>query len=114
MNDLRYNVEVNGKQYTLSGEGRLTDMNSWDNDILEWLADKAKIELKAEHHTALKYIRDNYATRERYPVVRLVAAHLGMKHGADKGTPKFFYDLFPMGVGQASTLAGIPVKELCF
>jgi len=114
MNDLMYNVEVNGKQYTLTGEGQLTDMSSWDKDILGWLADKADIELKEEHHTALKYIRDNYASRERYPVVRLVADHLGQKHGADKGTQRFFYDLFPKGVGQASTLAGIPVKELCF
>lgn len=114
MKDLMYNVEVNGKQYTLTGEGQLTDMNSWDNDILKWLADKADIELKEEHRAALLYIRDNYMSRERYPVVRLVADHLRQKYGADQGTPKFFYDLFPKGVGQASTLAGIPVKELCF
>lgn len=114
MNELMYNVEVNGKQYTLTGKDQLTDMNSWDNDILGWLANKEHIELKEEHHTALQYIRDNYTTRQRFPVVRLVANHLAQTHGADKGTPRFFYDLFPKGVSQASTLAGIPAKELCF
>lgn len=114
MQDLSYNVEVNGKQYQLSKDDTLLDMNAWDSDILSWLADKAGISLGEEHHAALSFIRETYAERQRHPVVRLVASHLAEQFGADRGTPKHFYDLFPEGVAQASRLAGIPVRELCF
>lgn len=114
MKNLSHNVEVNGKQYMLTNDNHLLDMDAWDTDILSWLAEKAEITLKAEHFTALEYIRETYKNRERHPVVRLVADHLAKQLGPEKGTPKFFYTLFPKGVSQASILAGIPVKELCF
>lgn len=114
MKNLSYNVEVNGKQYSLTGQNHLLDMDAWDTDILHWLAEKAGITLGDEHLAALEFIRKNYLERERHPVVRLVADHLARQFGPDKGTPKFFYSLFPKGVSQASSLAGIPFKELCF
>ena len=114
MNRSSKNVEVNGKQYSLTTDNQLLDMDAWDADILGWLAEKAEITLKDEHLTALKYIRETYKNRERHPVVRLVADHLAHELGPDKGTQKYFYTLFPKGVSQASILAGIPVKELCF
>lgn len=114
MKDPRYTIEVNGKEYSITNNNQLSDMDAWDGDILNWLAEKAEISLQEEHHTALKYIRATYKERQRHPVVRLVAAHLAEKHGEEKGSPKYFYDLFPKGVHQASVLAGVPVKELCF
>jgi len=114
MKDQSYNVEVNGKQYSLTQEDHLLDMDAWDTDILNWLAKKAGISLQKEHIAALEYIRKTYKDRERHPVVRLVADHLARTFGPEKGTPRFFYTLFPKGVAQASILAGIPVKELCF
>jgi len=114
MKNLSYNIEVNGKQYSLNDKHQLSNVDAWDADILNWLAEKAEVRLQAEHHSALEFIRETYKSRERNPVVRLVAAHLAKKYGPDKGTPKYFYSLFPKGVQQASVLAGIPVKELCF
>lgn len=114
MKNLSYNIEVNGKQYSLTDKHQLLDLDAWDADILNWLAEKAEVRLREEHQTALEYIRESYKSRERHPVVRLVAAHLAHKYGPEKGTPKYFYNLFPKGVQQASVLAGIPVKELCF
>lgn len=114
MQDLSYNVEVNGKQYQLTKNNTLLDMNAWDSDILNWLAQDAGITLQEEHHAALTYIRSTYAERQRHPVVRLVANHLAEEFGEEKGTKKHFYELFPQGVAQASKLAGIPLKELCF
>jgi len=114
MKDLSKNVEVNGKQYALTNDNHLLDTNAWDTDILKWLAEKADITLQEEHLTALAYIRATYKERERHPVVRLVADHLAHELGPEKGTAKYFYTLFPKGVSQASVLAGIPVKELCF
>lgn len=114
MKNLRHDIEVNGKKYSLTDQNHLSDVDAWDADILNWLAEKAEIKLQEEHRTALEFIRHTYKSRERYPVVRLVAAHLAEKHGPEKGTPKYFYNLFPKGVQQASVLAGVPVKELCF
>ncbi|WP_136808565.1 TusE/DsrC/DsvC family sulfur relay protein [Desulfosediminicola flagellatus] len=114
MKDPRYTIEVNGKEYTITNNNQLSDIDAWDGDILNWLAEKADISLQDEHHTALQYIRATYKERQRYPVVRLVAAQIAKKHGAEKGTPQYFYNLFPKGVQQASTLAGVPLKELCF
>ncbi len=114
MKDLRYNIEINGKQYSVTDKNQLSDINAWDADILNWLAEKAEVSLQEEHRTALEFIRETYKSRERHPVVRLVAAHLAEKYGKDKGTPQYFYSLFPKGVQQASVLAGVPVQELCF
>lgn len=114
MRNLSYSIEVNGKKYSLTEQNQLSDMDAWDADILNWLAEKAEVKLQDEHHAALEFIRETYKSRERHPVVRLVAAHLAKKFGPEKGTPKYFYSLFPKGVQQASVLAGIPVKELCF
>lgn len=114
MKNLSYNVEVNGKKYSLTGQNHLVDMDAWDTDILNWLAEKAGIRLSEEHLAAIKYIRETYESRERHPVVRLVADFLGRQFGPEKGSPRFFYSLFPKGVSQASALAGLPFKELCF
>lgn len=114
MKDARYNVELNGKEYAMTNNNQLLDIDAWDGDILNWMAQKADISLQEEHHTALEYIRETYKSRQRHPVVRLVAAHIAEKHGDEKGTPQYFYNLFPQGVHQASVLAGVPVKELCF
>ncbi len=114
MSNPSYNIEVNGKEYSLTDQHQLSDTEAWDTDILNWLAEKADVQLQQEHHTALEYIRETYKSRQRHPVVRLVAAHLAEKHGPEKGTPQYFYNLFPKGVQQASILAGVPVKELCF
>jgi tRNA 2-thiouridine synthesizing protein E len=114
MKDLRYEVEVKGKRYLLTDKNQLSDVNAWDSNILDWLAEKADVKLQEEHRTAIEYIREAYTTRDRHPAVRLVAAQIAKKHGPEKGTPKYFYSLFPKGVQQASVLAGVPVQELCF
>ncbi len=114
MEKLSYTIQVNGKEYSITNNNQLSDIDSWDQDVLNWLAEKADITLQEEHRTALQYIRSTYIDRQRQPVVRLVADQIAKKHGNDKGTPKYFYQLFPKGVQQASILAGVPVKELCF
>lgn len=114
MNTLTKHIELNGKSYLITEENQLADIKSWDENISDWLAEKANIVLKDEHKTALEFIRETYMTRERHPMVRVVAAHLGKTHGEDKGTPKFFYSLFPKGIQQAVILAGVPITGLCY
>ncbi len=114
MTDLTYMIEINGKKYLVTEKNQLADMQSWDSDICAWMAEKANLKLQDEHRTALEFIRETYRNRDRHPIVRVVAAHLAKKHGAEKGTLRFFYSLFPKGIQQAVILAGVPLQGLCY
>lgn len=114
MTQLTYNVELNGKKYLVTDQNHLADLNAWDSDIRDWLAEKANVELREEHQTALEFIRDVYNKRDRHPMVRVVAAHLEEKYGPEKGTLRYFYGLFPKGIQQAVILAGVPITGLCY
>jgi len=114
MASMTYNIDVKGKKYLVTEQHQLANMDRWDHDIRDWIAEKLEINLNEEHIAAIDFIRETYARRSQHPMVRVIAAELAKQYGPDKGSLKYFYSLFPKGVHQAVAIAGVPLKGLCF
>jgi tRNA 2-thiouridine synthesizing protein E len=106
-------VELNGKRYELNCKGFLVDMSAWDEQLRDWFAEQEKIELTDEHLKVIDFFRNYYGENNEHPVVRVVAADMVEKLGREKGTTKYFHQLFPSGIHQAYMIAGLPMKHSC-
>lgn len=111
---MAYHVRLKEKRYLLTEKDYLVNIDAWDSDIRDWLADKAGVALEDEHRDAIEFIRSSYMKRKTHPNPRVIAADLAQKYGSDKGTLRHFYSLFPKGVQQAFAIAGVPMQGFCF
>ena len=111
---MAYHVRLKDKRYLLTEKDYLVNVESWDSEIRDWLADKVGVELEDEHLDAIEFIRATYTKRKTHPNPRVIAADLAKKYGPDKGTLRHFYSLFPKGVQQAFAIAGVPMQGFCF
>ncbi len=109
-----YYVQLKDKKYLVTEDHHLVYTGSWDTAIRDWLADKVGVVLSAEHLAAIEFIRAVYDRRGQHPNQRVIAAELGARFGPEKGTLRFFYSLFPRGVKQAFSIAGLPMQGFCF
>jgi tRNA 2-thiouridine synthesizing protein E len=114
MTTISHYLELNGKKYLLSDNNHLLDLNAWDDQIRDHIADRLNIKLSNDHLTVIQLIRESYTTRKRHPFVRVVTADMAQKMGPDKGTMRYFYSLFPKGIHQAFQVAGLPMQGFCF
>jgi len=114
MSALSHYLELNGKRYLLSDQDQLLDLETWDPQIRDYIANKLGIQLSEDHLEVIQLIRESYQRRRKHPYVRVVAADMAEKMGAEKGTLRFFYNLFPKGIHQAFQLAGLPMQGFCF
>jgi len=111
---MAYHIKLKDRRYLLTEKDYLINGDSWDNEIRDWLANKAGLELDEEHLEAIEFIRTTYNKRKQHPNPRVIAANLAKKYGPDKGTLRYFYSLFPKGVQQAFAIAGVPMQGFCF
>jgi TusE/DsrC/DsvC family sulfur relay protein len=109
-----HHVEVKDKRYLVTDQNQLVDVKSWDHDIRDWLAEKFDVDLGEEHLKVIDFIRTVYLKRNQHPMPRVIVADLASSYGDDKGTLRYFYSLFPKGIHQAVSIAGVPLKGLCF
>jgi tRNA 2-thiouridine synthesizing protein E len=114
MNTISHYMELNGKKYLLSDNNHLLDLATWDHQIRDYIADKININLTDDHIRVIQLIRDSYEKRRKHPFVRVVTADMAKDMGIDKGTMRYFYDLFPKGIHQAFQVAGLPMQGFCF
>lgn len=114
MNTLSHYLELNGKRYLLSNDNQLLDLASWDDQIRDYIAEELDIKLSNDHITVIELIRESYKTRRKHPFVRVVTADMAKKMGENKGTIRYFYNLFPKGIHQAFQVAGLPMQGFCF
>ncbi|MGB3223646.1 MAG: TusE/DsrC/DsvC family sulfur relay protein [Desulforhopalus sp.] len=114
MKTLSHYLELNGKRYLLSNNNQLLDLASWDDQIRDYIAEELDLKLSNDHITVIELIRESYKTRKKHPFVRVVTADMAKKMGEDKGTIRYFYNLFPKGIHQAFQVAGLPMQGFCF
>lgn len=114
MRTLSHYMELNGKKYLLSDSNHLLDLTTWDNQIRDYIANKININLTEDHLKVIELIRESYETRKKHPFVRVVAADMAKEMGPEKGTMRYFYNLFPKGIHQAFQVAGLPMQGFCF
>lgn len=114
MTTISHYMELNGKRYLLSDNNHLLDLTSWDYQIRDYMAEQLNLKLSDDHITVIELIRKSYEQRNKHPFVRVVTADMAKEMGAEKGTIRYFYNLFPKGIHQAFQLAGLPMQGFCF
>ncbi len=101
-------IELDGLQYELDFKGHLKDFSKWSPELMNWYAEKEKIELIDDHMKVIEYLRNYFEKKKAQPVLRSVTAEMSEKISQDKGTIKYFHTLFPTGIHQAYMIAGLP------
>lgn len=114
MTTISHYLELNGKRYLLSDDNQLLDLTSWDYQIRDYIALQQGLKLSDDHVKVIELIRRSYEQRNKHPFVRVVTADMAKEMGPEKGTLRFFYNLFPKGIHQAFQLAGLPMQGFCF
>jgi len=108
-------IEVNGDSIELDREGYLLNPAQWNEDVARELAAKEDIELTDDVWEVINFVRDYYNERQAVPEHRLLLQELKRRHGKEKATRKYVYNMFPYGYGQqACKIAGmrVPLKLL--
>ena len=92
-------LEVGGKSFETDEEGYLANLNDWNPDLANAMAEVDGAALD-ENQIA--------------PAVRVLTKAIGKKLGKDKGNSKYLYELFPYGPAkQACKYAGLPKPTGC-
>lgn len=97
---------IAGQRVDVNEEGYLTNLDQWNREIAEELAQAEGIELGPEHWKVMEFLQDRYRSGESLSI-----RSIG-KHGPVD--IKTFYALFPDGpLKKASRIAGIPKPASC-
>jgi TusE/DsrC/DsvC family sulfur relay protein len=107
-------IEVAGRSIELDEEGYLTNLADWSEDVAQILADQDELKLTDNHWEVVNFLREYYDEYQIAPAVRVLTKAIGKKLGAEKGTSKYLYELFPYGPAkQACRYAGLPKPTGC-
>ncbi len=96
-------VTLQSKTFLLGDKFYLRNFSDWVENI----------DLNHEHLVVIEFLRKNYTNYNKHPVVRMVTTELTNRLGADKGSVKYFHNLFPGGIHQAFLIAGLPMMDSC-
>lgn len=106
-------LEINGKVIERDKEGFLLNPSDWDQTVAQEIAQELDIELNERTWEIVEMVRDHYEARQSVPEARTILKELARRHGKEKATRKYLYQLFPYGYGQqACKIAGMrkPLK----
>jgi tRNA 2-thiouridine synthesizing protein E len=106
--------EVNGKSIEVDEEGYIINLDEWTEDLAGMLAESEGVNMTPEHWEVVNFLREYYAEYQIAPAVRVLTKAITKKLGADKGSNKYLYELFPYGPAkQACKIAGLPKPTGC-
>lgn len=104
----------NGKTIEADEEGYLVDITQWNEDLAQQIAKDENVDLSPEHWEVVNFLREYYQEYQIAPAIRVLTKALTKKLGADKGSNKYLYELFPYGPAkQACKIAGLPKPTGC-
>lgn len=107
-------IEAAGKSFEVDEEGYLINLADWDEGIAAYLANEEKVELTQNHWEVINFLREYYSEYQIAPAIRVLTKAIAKKLGADKGSNKYLYELFPYGPAkQACKIAGLPKPTGC-
>lgn len=94
--------------------GFLLNLKDWNEKVAAKLAQEEEIELTDAHWEIIHFLRSYYSEYGLAPNVRLLMKSITKKLGADKGSRKYLYGLFPKGPSrQGCRIAGLPKPNDC-
>ncbi len=108
-------LEVKGRSIDIDHEGFLLEPSDWNEDVAQVIADKEGIELTEDVWEVVMFVREHFEINQCIPEARRLLQALRKKHGKEKATRRYVYDMFPYGYGQqACKIAGmrVPLKLL--
>ena len=108
-------LEVNGTSIELDHEGYLLEPTDWNEDVAYAIAAEENIEMTDEVWEVINFVRNYYDERQSVPEHRVLLQELRKRHGKEKATRRYVYNMFPYGYGQqACKIAGmrVPLKLL--
>lgn len=106
--------EVNGETFEHDEEGYITDVTNWNSDLAAIIAQTENIDMTDEHWEVVNFLREYYNEYQIAPAVRVLVKAIKKKFGAEKGSNKYLYELFPYGPAkQACKIAGLPKPTGC-
>ena len=91
----------------MNDEGFLTDPTEWDEQVAQALAARIGVDLTEDHWAAIRFVREDYATRGETATVRRISTVGGI------ATKKLF-ELFPrQPAKKLAYVAGLPKPHGC-
>src|SRR4030065_304420 len=107
-------ITVSGKTVEVDEEGYLVNRTDWNEEIAREMPRMATCELPPSHWEVINFLREYYEEYQIAPAVRVLTKAIGKKLGAEQGTSKYLYELFPYGPAkQACKIAGLPKPTGC-
>ena len=107
-------IEVDGRRVALDAEGYLCRREDWTPAVAVQMAAGDGIDLTDSHWQVIDLLREYYAEYRITPPVRVLVRLLGERVGAEAGSSRYLYRLFPRGPGrQACRYAGLPKPTGC-
>ena len=99
-------IEANGTTVEVDEEGYLVNLNDWNKDLAEVLAESEELDLTDNHWEIINFLREYYEEYQIAPAVRVLTKAIG--------NSKYLYELFPYGPAkQACKVAGLPKPTGC-
>jgi len=111
-NDMELNI--NGRTVETDPEGYLVNLDDWNDDVAQFLADQDNLKLEENHWKIIHYMRGYFQEYGTAPNLRFLQKGLKEEFGDEWGEKKFLFDLFPYGPAkQAGRYAGTPKPTGC-
>ena len=89
-------------------EGFLLDSGDWTPRLAGRIADAEGIPMTQQHWFVVRFVRDYFEANQKVPEARVLLKALAAEFGAESGTRRALYQLFPYGYGQqACKIAGM-------
>lgn len=107
-------ILMDGVSYALDKHGYLAESHVWSPALAERFAKLESIHLTEAHWEVVQFVRDFYQQHHTSPAIRLLVKAMAQQYGADKGSSKYLFMLFPDGPAkQATRIAGLPKPARC-
>lgn len=104
----------NGRSIELDKEGFLVNLNDWNEEIANIIAQNEHIHLTEAHWEIINLVRDFYQTFQTSPSMRALVKRAGQLLGEEKGKSIYLLQLFPVSPARYSCkIAGLPKPANC-
>ncbi|HEB55891.1 MAG TPA: TusE/DsrC/DsvC family sulfur relay protein [Gammaproteobacteria bacterium] len=109
-----HSFNFKGQPITVHHSGNLVNLEDWDEELAEHMAQQEGIELTDAHWVVLRYLRKFYFQYGITPMVKMLIKHMGEELGTEVSNRDSLYRLFPDGPSrQGSRIAGLPTPQGC-
>ena len=106
-------ITVDGVAYNLLPDGHLANVEDWNENVAQALAEKEGTTLTENHWEIINLMRDFYKQYNISPIRKLLVKSVIEKYGEKKASKEYLDSLFHNGVLlEGSRIAGIPMPML--